>query len=382
MFKKKIIAICGLLCSLFVLVGCHKTIAEDFFEYFESQQYTTCEKLFEIQIKGRTNLEIDIQNILLPTITEALNTYLGDENYLGSKSEQILDAASKYTTQNTTELTNLINTYKHFKDSRAVLVEVTNAVTKEEYKKALELLENVDSTDKINMDIEKYKDQIRYTWKIKIYKNVDLLMEQKEYTSAVEKLRVHKDWLGHEQTYQDKLTLATSARDADNLRKREELKKLQEQRKERLNQAMQDVRITTNDFDEITWYHDDKYMKNDIYISVGTKSGELPWIRLVLHHSGSYLMIESYEIKIDGKSYFIIPEKQSNVVLDVDTYISETYARKADQKDIEMLRAIVSSKKAYIRFYGYNTYSDTEITNNEKLAIQHMLSLYEALSNQ
>ena len=59
--------------------------------------------------------------------------------------------------------------------------------------------------------------------------------------------------------------------------------------------------------------------------------------------------------------------------------IKEWYDNSAKDDDLIMIKAIVKSKNAIIRFKGSNTYEDYLITSQEKEALKDVLEAYEAL---
>ena len=90
-------------------------------------------------------------------------------------------------------------------------------------------------------------------------------------------------------------------------KKKAEADKLKKE-KERLANATKKLNKKYDDMNEITWYEDKSSggYTSKFYAYIGKKENSAPWLRMYIrYYADDWLFIESYHIKVDGKSYTI-----------------------------------------------------------------------------
>ncbi|WP_223068090.1 DivIVA domain-containing protein [Paenibacillus caui] len=160
--------------------------------------------------------------------------------------------------------------------------------------------------------------------------------------------------------------------------------KAEEARK--LKAALSNTRKQRDSVREIDWYYaktSTEYADvNEAYIYIGKQEGSDPWIRFRIQYEGDdWLFINNYIFKVDGKTYTVTPGL-TDVQRDNDVNVWEWYDYGVTDSDIDMLRAIASSKKTVLRYEGDQYYKDRTITSAEKKAIQTALDAYTALGDK
>ncbi len=108
------------------------------------------------------------------------------------------------------------------------------------------------------------------------------------------------------------------------------------------------------------------------------KSGYLfPKLRLI-YRAYDWLFIESFLIVADSQRF---EKVYANFKRDTGTsLIKEWYDERISSNDLAMIKAIVNSKEATIRFKGENYYADYEITEREKSDLRLVLKAIEEFS--
>lgn len=157
--------------------------------------------------------------------------------------------------------------------------------------------------------------------------------------------------------------------------KHDELKKAQ------IAKALAKMSKSYDKLEKITWYRDSsspRYTNYDgFYLYFGKKEGATPWLRLrIQYESDDWLFIKGFSVYVDDNVY----QKQSaNFERDHDSRIWEWYDENPSTSDLQMIRDIILSKKATIRFYGNQYHDDMTITSSQKTALKNVLIAYEAL---
>jgi len=104
-----------------------------------------------------------------------------------------------------------------------------------------------------------------------------------------------------------------------------------------------------------------------------------PWLRLKIRYYGSdWLFVESFFVVVDGERFDKAYAEFERDHGGGDVW--EWYDESPTAKDLEMIKKIISSKKATIRFVGRQYHRDHVIDTNEKRALQSVLDAYEALA--
>ena len=100
----------------------------------------------------------------------------------------------------------------------------------------------------------------------------------------------------------------------------------------------------------------------------------------IRYYSDDWLFIKSFFVVADGKRF-----DKSAAKFERDHSsgsIWEWYDESVSISDVQMLKTIITSKKATIRFEGDQYHSDHQITLAEKQAMQRVIDAYEALGGQ
>ena len=153
--------------------------------------------------------------------------------------------------------------------------------------------------------------------------------------------------------------------------------------KERLSNAVKNLRSSTDDMVGITWRYDKQSPSrrnvNSFYIYMGQRGSGAPLLRFCIQYkSDEWLFIEQYLIKTDNESYVI---DANNKVERDNGYggIWEWYDTIMTEEIYTMIKDIIKSKTTKIRCNGKRYYSDRIITKIEKQGLTNVLEAYEAL---
>lgn len=166
-----------------------------------------------------------------------------------------------------------------------------------------------------------------------------------------------------------------------------EAKKAEQTRKANINKALSKLRKSTDEVEGITWYYDKsttKYVNtNNAHLYIGVKEGEDPFLRFKIQYAADeWLFIEQYIFRSGNDKYTITPGF-SGVDRDNDAGgIWEWYDATPSADDLDMIRKIIASDKAILRYSGQQYYDDRTITSAEKKAFKNILDAYEALGGK
>ena len=159
----------------------------------------------------------------------------------------------------------------------------------------------------------------------------------------------------------------------------------QKAEKDRLANATKKMRVKVDDMNDVTWYYDKtspQYTNyNGFYAYIGTSKGSKPWLRLVIQYAADdWLFIEKYIIKVNGQTYNITEDSNSEIKTDNGSgEIWEWLDRKVGYSEYQIIKAVAHGKDVKIRFNGKDYYKDKTITAQQKIALQNVLNAYEAL---
>lgn len=155
--------------------------------------------------------------------------------------------------------------------------------------------------------------------------------------------------------------------------------------KDRLANATKKMSKKYDDINEVTWYRDKtspNYVNyNGFYVKIGQSIGSKPWLILVIQYTADdWLFIESYTIKVDGKTFTISENSYGEIKTDSgDGEIWEWLSRQVGATEYEIIKAVAYGKDVKIRFSGKDYRKDKTITEQQKLALRNVLDAYEAL---
>lgn len=159
----------------------------------------------------------------------------------------------------------------------------------------------------------------------------------------------------------------------------ENIRKAQEER--RFAAALQRMSKKTDKIEGIDWYRDKSSPiynnQNGFFIYIGKRGSEAPWLRLrIQYYAEDWLFIESFIVVADGRRF---ERNGVGFERDNDSKIWEWYDESLSQSDLTMIRAVVNSKEAVIRFNGRQYRNDKTITAAQKAALQNVLDAFKAL---
>ena len=137
---------------------------------------------------------------------------------------------------------------------------------------------------------------------------------------------------------------------------------------------------------EVTWYSDksSNYSNDQNYIQtyIGKKEKRKPWLALSINYftKKDWLFIQRVEIIVDEKTF------------EIEEYTPGEFNSKEESEgkrewidrvikglDMPMIKAIVSGKKAEIKFVGKDDLDTRTISKEEKESIKNVLEAFEAL---
>ncbi len=120
---------------------------------------------------------------------------------------------------------------------------------------------------------------------------------------------------------------------------------------------------------------------NAFYIYFGKRKGEPPWLRLrIRYFDNHWLSTQSYIVLADNHRY-VKPLARFKQSRDTAGY-SELYDNRVTGDDIDMIQAVVASKKAIVRLYGKEASVDVIITPLEKEAMKNVLAAFKKMGGR
>lgn len=162
----------------------------------------------------------------------------------------------------------------------------------------------------------------------------------------------------------------------------ERVKKQQEER--RLASALQKMSKKTDKIESVDWYRDKSSPaynnQNGFFLYIGKGSTSAPWLRLrIQYFADDWLFIESFSVVADGQRF---ERGRVKFERDHDSKIWEWYDENLTDADLQMIKALIASKEAVIRFNGRQYQKDKTITASQKAALQNALDAYKALGGK
>ncbi len=149
--------------------------------------------------------------------------------------------------------------------------------------------------------------------------------------------------------------------------------------------ALKHMRRSYDSMEGIAWYQDVSspiYNNQNgffLYFGVSDKNKTPSNLRFkIQYHADKWLFIESYEIKADNQKF----DKSCYIERDHSTTIWEWSDTEASSYDLNMIKAVISSKKAIIRFNGKQYRNDKLITPIQKKALENVLTAFSALGGK
>lgn len=226
----------------------------------------------------------------------------------------------------------------------------------------------------------------------KLLAETNYYFEQMNFSKAKEKINLllEKYPLSKEATNAAQLLKKVNFAIAEEKRKLEEqIKKEQEEKERNINKALSNLVFEYNEFSDATYYRDKSspgYVnRNGFFLtfSHSGKKGESKPRTIYLkiqYHSDDWLFINDYQFAIDGKNYSLSPEKierdhgEGGMIWEWCS-INLNYNKDA----FAIVKAIINSRTAKIRFNGSQYYDVKVISSSEKSALKNVLLAFEAL---
>lgn len=149
----------------------------------------------------------------------------------------------------------------------------------------------------------------------------------------------------------------------------------------RIDVALSKMRIEKDDIQNITRYEDKtspQYRNsNGFYLFILDNTATGKYLMLNIQYMGSdWLFINQYTIKADDQTFTLIPDE---VKKDNSSYVWEWSTFIDEDTFLPVVKAVIASKEAKIRYQGSQYYHDRVITNTEKQALQNVLDAREAM---
>ena len=160
--------------------------------------------------------------------------------------------------------------------------------------------------------------------------------------------------------------------------------KAKAEEEKRVKQALAKMRIETDDIQNITRYEDKtspQYRNlNGFYLNITDHPAIGRYLTLNIQYRGNdWLFINYYIIKADDQTFTLFPDDVSS---DNYSYVWEWSTFTNDKDFMPIVKAVIASKEAKIRYQGNQYYHDRVITNTEKQALQNVLEALEALKKK
>jgi hypothetical protein len=156
--------------------------------------------------------------------------------------------------------------------------------------------------------------------------------------------------------------------------------------KARLASALRKMQSSYDQVREVTHYFDRNVSQ---YVNIGgskvllymakSKYGSPNLYFSIRYQADDWLFIESYLIKADDQTFTVTPGFQEVERDNGYGGIWEWYSTLAGSRELDIVRAIISAKKAVIRYDGKQYYRDRTITSSEKQSLKNVLDAYAAL---
>lgn len=173
------------------------------------------------------------------------------------------------------------------------------------------------------------------------------------------------------------------ARQAEALRK-------QKAKEARIKKSLAAMRIKKDKVENITWYTPYKSLEYHSYakiyggteapisLYIGVRDGN-PWLRLKLYYEASdWLFVKQAIAYVDGQKWplRIGRFERDNGSGDIWEWLDVS----PNESDLSIVKKIITSKEAIIRFYGDQYYGDRTVKVRHKKALQEALDAYTLLN--
>lgn len=142
------------------------------------------------------------------------------------------------------------------------------------------------------------------------------------------------------------------------------------------------MRRSTDEIEGTTWYYDPSTPRytnhNSFHLYFGKKPDSAPWLRFrIQYEADDWLFINSFVVVADGRRFDTPSAKFERD--NADGRIWEWYDESPSADDLEMINAVIHSRKAVLRLEGDKYRNDRAITSREKAALQSVLNAFRAV---
>jgi len=159
---------------------------------------------------------------------------------------------------------------------------------------------------------------------------------------------------------------------------------------EQLKSAKLRLRKNVDTVENITWYYHQnspKYQNSRTAISInfGTSNNTFYTPNLSINYVASdWLFIQQYTVKADDAIFKIAPsygkiKTDHGILSNGEVGIWEWYDNPISLEELQMVLAIIKSKRSVIRFEGKEYYKDYVIPEQEKLALKEVLASWKQM---
>jgi len=248
---------------------------------------------------------------------------------------------------------------------------------KKDYQAALDELKKVDETDVSRFSQAQRKiDQAKTAYSAQAIQEALSLKGKKKYTDAlavVNRAGIYVTVGAELKALKDELEPLALA----------EVKRAEERQQAVYRNALKKMRIETDKFNGIKFYTDRStpYYANysTFHLYIGKPEGGDPYLRFKVRYSDDdWLFVDSASINIDGDVRDLdvgSDWERDNGSGDIWEWVDVN----ATESHLSLVRDVINSKSAVIRYFGSQYRDDRTITSAQKRALQNVLDAYEAL---
>ena len=159
---------------------------------------------------------------------------------------------------------------------------------------------------------------------------------------------------------------------------------IEKEKKARNRQLLSKLYKKRDSFEGISWYYDratySRYATNRFQLYMGVRDSGYKWLYLRLQYYGDdWIFWDTATIKADGAK-FVISADYFEVERDNSGgAVWEWYDFSPGTYELEMISAVIRSKKAVIRFEGDTYYADRVVTAAQQQAFKNVLAAYDGI---
>lgn len=275
------------------------------------------------------------------------------------------------------ELIALDNKIEDLKDSKLGFEQGSDYLTQKDYASALDEFKKVIKSDGVRYSQTQSKiNEAKSAYSVKALEEARSLKAKKKYNDAlavVNRAAVYVTVGAELKSLKDELVPLALA----------ETKKTEERQLAVYRNALKKMRIEKDKFNGTKFYTDRStpYYANysTFHLYIGKKDGGDPYLRFRVRYADEdWLFVESASINIDGdiRDLDVGSEwERDNGSGDIWEWVDVN----ATESHLSLVRDVISSKKAVIRYFGSKYRDDRTISSAEKRALQNVLDAFEAL---